>query len=444
MTPRDLPSYHQNMSEWVVEDSEDELDILPRVSLTSLLDDGLTRGKFRTESIADVHDGVPRSTIPTTSPPPPSSLRTVESVRRSPGISTVSLFTPVRESEIASFTPAPLVRHSSPLSSPPTPVRKRKRTPVDVIVLDDDDESDRAPARLPSEGPALFFASSSSLSSLDSGIVARALRKDIEEDGGKPDKVPTKSKATKGRAKGKGKGKKKADDEPQNERTPAPKALDVPAKTTKPRARPNVKRKGKRKTVVSDEEDAANPPAPVPSPPSPRAAQVLAGRPAASPAPAANPTPPSSKVKPSSHRSHARANSTACTQENRPPDRPQPQRPRCPPPIVKPKATPMSELIRRVNSQPSSPFPNALRTYSPFLKSSRTMLARIAPLHPNRRTPPPPLPRPPPPKKSNKQIAMEERIEEELSETVEGWSCMGEEERKGLLRARIDMELGYE
>jgi hypothetical protein len=110
---------------------------------------------------------------------------------------------------------------------------------------------------------------------------------------------------------------------------------------------------------------------------------------------------------------------------------------------IKSKATPMSELIRRVNSQPNSPFSNG-PSYSPLVKSSRTMLSRIAPLHPNRRTPPPPLPRPPPPKKSKKQIEMEERIEEELSETVEGWSCMTDEERRNLRRARIDAELGYE
>ncbi|KAG1758506.1 hypothetical protein EDD22DRAFT_910347 [Suillus occidentalis] len=99
---------------------------------------------------------------------------------------------------------------------------------------------------------------------------------------------------------------------------------------------------------------------------------------------------------------------------------------------IKPKSTPMSELIRRVNSQPNSPFSNG-PSYSPLVKSSRMMLSRIAPLHPNRRTPPPPLPRPPPPKKSKKQIEMEER-----------WSCMTDEERRNLRRARIDAELGYE
>ncbi|KAG2107483.1 uncharacterized protein F5147DRAFT_697554 [Suillus discolor] len=41
-------------------------------------------------------------------------------------------------------------------------------------------------------------------------------------------------------------------------------------------------------------------------------------------------------------------------------------------------------------------------------------------------------------------MEIEERIEEELSETVEGWSCMTDEERKNLRRARIDAELRYE
>ncbi|KAG1795317.1 uncharacterized protein HD556DRAFT_1269155 [Suillus plorans] len=100
---------------------------------------------------------------------------------------------------------------------------------------------------------------------------------------------------------------------------------------------------------------------------------------------------------------------------------------------IKPKSTPMSELIRRVNSQPTSPFSNG-PSYSLLVKSSRTILSRIAPLHPNRRTPLPPLLRPPPPKKSNKQIEMEERIED-LSETIEGWSCMTDEERRDLRRA---------
>jgi len=112
---------------------------------------------------------------------------------------------------------------------------------------------------------------------------------------------------------------------------------------------------------------------------------------------------------------------------------------------ARPKSTPMSELIRRANSHPSSPFASSSRgRYSPMIKSSRSMLSRMAPLHPNRRTPPPPPPRPPPPKKSKKQLQMEERIEEELSETIEGWSCMTDEERRDLRRVRIDAELGFD
>ncbi|KAH7926931.1 hypothetical protein BV22DRAFT_1127813 [Leucogyrophana mollusca] len=112
---------------------------------------------------------------------------------------------------------------------------------------------------------------------------------------------------------------------------------------------------------------------------------------------------------------------------------------------VAPKSTPMSELIKRVNSRPNSPFANSRNSgtaYSSTLKSSRSLLSKIAPLHVNRRTPPPPLPKPPPPKKTKKQLEMEERIEEELAETVEGWSCMTDEERRDLRRARIDVELG--
>ena len=78
------------------------------------------------------------------------------------------------------------------------------------------------------------------------------------------------------------------------------------------------------------------------------------------------------------------------------------------------------------------------------MKSTRTALQRIAPLHPNRRTPPPPPPRPPPPKKSKKELEMEERLEEELADTVEGWTCMTSSDRAALLRARIDKELGYD
>ncbi|PFH51078.1 hypothetical protein AMATHDRAFT_47358 [Amanita thiersii Skay4041] len=155
----------------------------------------------------------------------------------------------------------------------------------------------------------------------------------------------------------------------------------------------------------------------------------------------------------------------------------------------KTKSLPMTELIRRVNSLPGSPFyspsvstpsnrptsnQNPIRTpatgnnhkinsdntkvpqfslglragvtaYSPYLKTSRSFLSKIAPLHPNRRTPPPPLPRPPPPKKSKKQLEREEQWEEEMIEGVGGmgmWSCMSEEERRDVKRAKWAMELG--
>jgi hypothetical protein len=104
----------------------------------------------------------------------------------------------------------------------------------------------------------------------------------------------------------------------------------------------------------------------------------------------------------------------------------------------------MQELIRRVNSLPSSPFaatPVSARTHS--LKNSRTALTRIAPLHATRRTPPPPPPRPPKPKKTKKQLEREERWEEELQET-DGWAAMTDEERAALRRAKWDMELGVD
>lgn len=72
------------------------------------------------------------------------------------------------------------------------------------------------------------------------------------------------------------------------------------------------------------------------------------------------------------------------------------------------------------------------------------MLRRIAPLHPNRRTPPPPPPRPPPPKKTKKQLELEEKWELELEETVGGWYCLPEEERAVLRRAKRDAEMGFD
>ncbi|KAJ8519545.1 hypothetical protein ONZ45_g3539 [Pleurotus djamor] len=115
----------------------------------------------------------------------------------------------------------------------------------------------------------------------------------------------------------------------------------------------------------------------------------------------------------------------------------------------KTKPTPMSELIKRVNSLPGSPFAAspAARSgvaYSPYLKSSRSMLSRIAPLHPNRRTPPPPPPPPPPKKKSKKEIEREEKWEEELIESLGGldaWVALSDVDRKELRRNKFDMEM---
>jgi hypothetical protein len=112
----------------------------------------------------------------------------------------------------------------------------------------------------------------------------------------------------------------------------------------------------------------------------------------------------------------------------------------------------MSELLRRVNSHPSSPFaagkgsPIPISTYSPYLKSSRRTLSRIAPLHPNRKPPPPPLPPPPPRKKSKKELELEEKWEEEIVDEIGGiteWLALSESEKKELKRAKRDREMGY-
>jgi len=128
------------------------------------------------------------------------------------------------------------------------------------------------------------------------------------------------------------------------------------------------------------------------------------------------------------------------------------------------KSTPMSDLIRRVNSKPGSPFcspaPRGIGSaalpsmstpgtaYSPYVKASRSALSHIAPLHPNRRTPPPPLPPPPPKKKTKKELEREEQWEEELIESVGGiteWACMSDAERKEMRKAKREREMyGWE
>ncbi|KAJ6531973.1 hypothetical protein B0H19DRAFT_905776, partial [Mycena capillaripes] len=134
----------------------------------------------------------------------------------------------------------------------------------------------------------------------------------------------------------------------------------------------------------------------------------------------------------------------------------------------------LSELIRRVNSRPGSPFPVVVprrsslggaaastsasaggsnpgtptTTYSPYNKFSRSALSRIAPLHLNRRTPPPPLPPPPPKPKTKKEKEREERWEEEMIEAVGGWDewkLLSEQEQKAAKRAKWARELeGWE
>ncbi|KAJ7476018.1 hypothetical protein FB451DRAFT_1339116 [Mycena latifolia] len=120
----------------------------------------------------------------------------------------------------------------------------------------------------------------------------------------------------------------------------------------------------------------------------------------------------------------------------------------------------MAELIRRASSRPGSPFPAVVprsrtsslvgpsgtptTSYSPYNKFSRSALSRIAPLHPNRRTPPP-LPPPPPPKpKTKKEKEREERWEEEMIEAVGGWDewkLLSEQEQKAARRAKWAREL---
>ncbi|KIJ52487.1 hypothetical protein M422DRAFT_64953 [Sphaerobolus stellatus SS14] len=98
-----------------------------------------------------------------------------------------------------------------------------------------------------------------------------------------------------------------------------------------------------------------------------------------------------------------------------------------------PKNRPLSAILQSMNG--SSPKPRA----SPAV--SRSLLSRIAPLHPNRKTPPPPPPRVIP-KKTKKEIEREERWEEELQDTILGWCELDESERNRLRKQKRDWELG--
>ena len=102
----------------------------------------------------------------------------------------------------------------------------------------------------------------------------------------------------------------------------------------------------------------------------------------------------------------------------------------------------MAEIIRRANSAGGTP--TGIKSYSSFAKGSRSVLKKIAPLHTRRKTPPPLPPKPPPPKKTKKQLEREEKWEEELEESIEGWTALSSQEREVLRRQKRDMEMGYE
>ena len=99
----------------------------------------------------------------------------------------------------------------------------------------------------------------------------------------------------------------------------------------------------------------------------------------------------------------------------------------------------MAEIIKKANSATGTP--TAIRSHS---KGSRSALRKIAPLHSRRKTPPPLPPKPPPPKKTKKQLDLEEKWEEELEETIEGWAALSSQERELLRKQKRDMEMGYE
>ena len=102
----------------------------------------------------------------------------------------------------------------------------------------------------------------------------------------------------------------------------------------------------------------------------------------------------------------------------------------------------MAEIIMRANSATGTP--SGIKSYSSLVKGSRSALRKIAPLHARRKTPPPLPPKPPPPKKTKKQLELEEKWEEELEETIEGWAALSSQERELLRKQKRDMEMGYE
>ena len=79
-----------------------------------------------------------------------------------------------------------------------------------------------------------------------------------------------------------------------------------------------------------------------------------------------------------------------------------------------------------------------------IMKSSRSTLRKIAPLHARRKAPPPLPPKPPPPKKPKKQLELEETWGEELEETIEGWAALSSQERELLRKQKRGIAMGFE
>ena len=103
--------------------------------------------------------------------------------------------------------------------------------------------------------------------------------------------------------------------------------------------------------------------------------------------------------------------------------------------------TSMAEIVRRANSAVGSP---SVKSHSSFTKASRSVLKKIVPLHARRKSPPPLPPKPPSPKKAKKQLELEEKWEEELEETIDGWVALSSQEREVLRKQKRDMEMGLE
>ncbi|KAJ7593344.1 hypothetical protein C8J56DRAFT_930862 [Mycena floridula] len=289
--------------------------------------------------------------------------------------------------------------------------------------IEDDDEDELA---LRSDAPPLIAVAGPTPNLVDKPEQVHKPSFDVHETRTPPPAEPDAPSATDGAPRGK-KRKSTSNDDGQADDGSSTKKKQKKPKTSKADPPKPTKGKGKKLLIMSDEEDDAMDEDPIIPPPVEENVNPVIVQPAGNPPPAkenVNPVIVHSPVDP--------VKST-------------------PKPALKSrnslmKVTPMSELIRRASSLPSSPAcVNAGAAYSPYSKASRITLSRIAPLHPNRRTPPPPLPPPPPPKKTKKQLELEEKWEEELIEEAGGitdWACMSDLERKNLRKLKRDREMG--